>query len=91
VLIAVLQVMRNCWSHNPEDRPSFRVLKEQLLNVSKGLLADWLALHARLTQQQQQQEDGHEACNSCVQYGPPWTDLCLAMQDGALQSRGYSH
>lgn len=48
--------MRKCWAHNPEDRPSFRVLKEQLVNVSKGLLADWLALHARLTQEQQQRQ-----------------------------------
>ncbi|KAG8230755.1 hypothetical protein J437_LFUL009815 [Ladona fulva] len=36
----VYEVMRKCWSHNPEDRPSFRVLKEQLLIVSQGLLAD---------------------------------------------------
>ncbi|XP_065342828.1 tyrosine-protein kinase Btk isoform X3 [Cloeon dipterum] len=36
----VYDVMRKCWSHSPEDRPSFRVLKEQLVNVSKGLLAD---------------------------------------------------
>lgn len=34
--------MRKCWSHSPEDRPSFRVLKEQLLTISQGLLADWL-------------------------------------------------
>lgn len=38
------QVMRNCWSHCPDSRPSFRVLKEQLINVSQGLLNDWLNL-----------------------------------------------
>ncbi|XP_071453126.1 tyrosine-protein kinase Btk [Hetaerina americana] len=36
----VYEVMRKCWSHNPEDRPSFRALKEQLMVVSQGLLAD---------------------------------------------------
>ncbi|XP_063227607.1 tyrosine-protein kinase Btk [Bacillus rossius redtenbacheri] len=36
----VYEVMRKCWSHSPEDRPSFRSLKEQLANVSQGLLAD---------------------------------------------------
>ncbi|XP_077297809.1 tyrosine-protein kinase Btk29A isoform X2 [Arctopsyche grandis] len=34
------EVMRKCWSHSPEERPSFRVLKEQLLTISQGLLAD---------------------------------------------------
>lgn len=36
----VYEVMRKCWNHCPEDRPSFRTLKEQLLSVSQGLLAD---------------------------------------------------
>lgn len=36
--------MRICWAHNPEVRPSFRVLKDQLINVSQGLLNDWLSL-----------------------------------------------
>ncbi|XP_021924476.1 tyrosine-protein kinase Btk29A isoform X1 [Zootermopsis nevadensis] len=36
----VYEVMRKCWSHCPEDRPSFRMLKEQLISVSQGLLAD---------------------------------------------------
>ncbi|XP_066999606.1 tyrosine-protein kinase Btk isoform X2 [Anabrus simplex] len=36
----VYEVMRKCWCHLPEDRPSFRVLKEQLLNVFQGRLAD---------------------------------------------------
>lgn len=36
----VYEVMRKCWNHCPEDRPSFRMLKEQLLSVSQGLLAD---------------------------------------------------
>lgn len=36
----VYEVMRKCWCHNPEDRPSFRVLKDQLVGVSQGLLAD---------------------------------------------------
>lgn len=34
------QVMRQCWCHCPEDRPSFRSLKDQLVAVSQGLLAD---------------------------------------------------
>lgn len=36
----VYQVMRKCWCHNPEDRPSFRSLKEQLVSVSQGVLVD---------------------------------------------------
>ncbi|KAJ8866274.1 hypothetical protein PR048_032117 [Dryococelus australis] len=36
----VYEVMRKCWSHSPEERPSFRALKEQLTSVSQGLLAD---------------------------------------------------
>ncbi|XP_043269170.1 tyrosine-protein kinase Btk29A isoform X1 [Venturia canescens] len=36
----VYEVMKKCWAHSPEVRPSFRVLKEQLINVSQGLLND---------------------------------------------------
>lgn len=36
----VYEVMRKCWCHCPEDRPSFRILKDQLIAVSQGLLAD---------------------------------------------------
>ncbi|XP_046432250.1 tyrosine-protein kinase Btk29A isoform X2 [Neodiprion fabricii] len=36
----VYDVMRSCWSQCPETRPSFRVLKEQLINVSQRLLND---------------------------------------------------
>ncbi|XP_075234447.1 tyrosine-protein kinase Btk29A isoform X2 [Lycorma delicatula] len=36
----VYEVMRQCWCHSPEDRPSFRSLKEQLTAVSQGLLTD---------------------------------------------------
>lgn len=36
--------MRICWAHSPEVRPSFRLLKDQLINVSQGLLNDWLSL-----------------------------------------------
>lgn len=36
--------MRKCWAHCPEVRPSFRVLKEQLISVSQGLINDWLNL-----------------------------------------------
>lgn len=32
-----LQVMKKCWAHSPEDRPSFRNLKEQLILVAQGL------------------------------------------------------
>lgn len=34
------QIMRKCWSPLPENRPSFRALKEQLINVSQGILVD---------------------------------------------------
>ncbi|XP_057339629.1 tyrosine-protein kinase Btk29A isoform X2 [Microplitis mediator] len=36
----VYEVMRKCWAHCPEVRPSFRVLKEQLINVNQGLVND---------------------------------------------------
>ncbi|XP_072753576.1 tyrosine-protein kinase Btk isoform X2 [Anoplolepis gracilipes] len=36
----VYEVMRKCWAHCPEVRPSFRVLKEQLITVSQGLVND---------------------------------------------------
>lgn len=36
----VYEIMRKCWSTSPEERPSFRALKDQLINVSQGLLAD---------------------------------------------------
>ncbi|XP_025205884.1 tyrosine-protein kinase Btk29A isoform X2 [Melanaphis sacchari] len=36
----VYEVMRKCWSHCPEDRPSFRLLKDQLAVTSQGLIAD---------------------------------------------------
>lgn len=38
------QVMRECWRHAPEDRPSFRMLKEELAGVAQSVLADWLRL-----------------------------------------------
>ncbi|KAK4886423.1 hypothetical protein RN001_002694 [Aquatica leii] len=36
----VYDVMRKCWSQLPENRPSFRVLKEQLIGVAQRLLVD---------------------------------------------------
>ncbi|KAG5676708.1 hypothetical protein PVAND_006521 [Polypedilum vanderplanki] len=33
----IYDVMRKCWSHGPEDRPSFRLLKDQLATVAQGL------------------------------------------------------
>lgn len=33
----IYDVMRKCWLHNPEDRPSFRILKDQLATVAQGL------------------------------------------------------
>ncbi|XP_068908490.1 tyrosine-protein kinase Btk isoform X3 [Tenebrio molitor] len=36
----VYDIMRKCWSHLPENRPSFRVLKEQLISVAQRLLVD---------------------------------------------------
>ncbi|CAH1115615.1 unnamed protein product [Psylliodes chrysocephalus] len=36
----VYDVMRKCWAHLPENRPSFKVLKETLVNVSQGILVD---------------------------------------------------
>lgn len=35
--VILLQVMKKCWSHGPEERPSFRVLKEQLALVAQTL------------------------------------------------------
>ncbi|KAF2880984.1 hypothetical protein ILUMI_25200 [Ignelater luminosus] len=36
----VYDIMRKCWSQLPENRPSFRVLKEQLISVAQRLLVD---------------------------------------------------
>ncbi|XP_065201501.1 tyrosine-protein kinase Btk [Planococcus citri] len=36
----IYDIMCNCWAHSPEDRPSFRALKEQLHIVSQGLITD---------------------------------------------------
>ncbi|KAF7987295.1 hypothetical protein HCN44_003057 [Aphidius gifuensis] len=36
----VYEVMRKCWAHSPEIRPSFRLLKDQLVVVSQGLIND---------------------------------------------------
>lgn len=36
----IYDVMRKCWAHGPDERPSFRVLKEQLAAVAQSLLAD---------------------------------------------------
>ncbi|XP_024083882.1 tyrosine-protein kinase Btk29A isoform X2 [Cimex lectularius] len=33
----VYDIMRQCWSHSPEDRPSFRALKEQLTIVGQSI------------------------------------------------------
>lgn len=32
-----IQVMKKCWAHHPEDRPSFRILKDQLALVAQAL------------------------------------------------------
>ncbi|XP_026326375.1 tyrosine-protein kinase Btk29A isoform X3 [Hyposmocoma kahamanoa] len=36
----IYNVMRECWRHAPEDRPSFRMLKEELAGVAQSVLAD---------------------------------------------------
>lgn len=33
----IYDVMKKCWSHSPEDRPGFRLLKDQLAAVAQGL------------------------------------------------------
>ncbi|XP_063702861.1 tyrosine-protein kinase Btk isoform X1 [Culicoides brevitarsis] len=33
----IYDVMKKCWSHSPEDRPGFRILKDQLALVAQGL------------------------------------------------------
>lgn len=37
------QIMKKCWSHVPDARPSFRVLKEELASVTQTM-ADWLCV-----------------------------------------------
>jgi len=36
----VYDAMRKCWALHPDERPSFRVLKEQLVALAQLLLAD---------------------------------------------------
>ncbi|CAG9762218.1 unnamed protein product [Ceutorhynchus assimilis] len=36
----VYDVMKKCWSHLPENRPSFQLLKGTLIKVSQGILVD---------------------------------------------------
>lgn len=36
----VYDVMRKCWCHLPDDRPSFRVLKDLLASIAQGLTND---------------------------------------------------
>lgn len=38
------QMMRKCWCHTPEERPSFRVLKDLLTSIAQGLANDWLGV-----------------------------------------------
>ncbi|KAG4080691.1 hypothetical protein HA402_013221 [Bradysia odoriphaga] len=33
----IYDVMKECWAHGPEDRPGFRILKDQLALVAQGL------------------------------------------------------
>lgn len=37
LIVYFLQVMKECWAHGPEDRPGFRILKDQLALVAQGL------------------------------------------------------
>ncbi|XKL64958.1 hypothetical protein PGB90_005044 [Kerria lacca] len=36
----IYDIMCNCWAQSPEERPSFRALKEELHIVSQGLITD---------------------------------------------------
>lgn len=36
----VYETMKKCWALHPDERPSFRVLKEQLVSVAQVLLVD---------------------------------------------------
>ncbi|CAG9823039.1 unnamed protein product [Phaedon cochleariae] len=36
----VYDVMRKCWAHLPENRPSFKVLKETLVGISQRIVVD---------------------------------------------------
>ncbi|CAG9563056.1 unnamed protein product [Danaus chrysippus] len=36
----IYNVMKACWRHAPEDRPSFRILKEELAVVAQKVVAD---------------------------------------------------
>ena len=35
------QVMRLCWASNPDDRPPFRQMKEELVEIAQNLHIDW--------------------------------------------------
>ncbi|XP_059061842.1 tyrosine-protein kinase Btk29A isoform X1 [Achroia grisella] len=36
----IYNIMRMCWRHMPDDRPSFRVLKDKLMTIAQSVLAD---------------------------------------------------
>ncbi|KAM3968137.1 tyrosine-protein kinase Btk29A isoform 1-T1 [Aphomia sociella] len=36
----IYSVMRLCWRHAPDERPSFRVLKDKLTSIAQSVLAD---------------------------------------------------
>lgn len=37
LIVVQIQVMKECWAHGPEERPGFRILKDQLALVAQGL------------------------------------------------------
>ena len=39
-LLFLFQVMRLCWATNPDDRPPFRQLKEELMEIAQTLQMD---------------------------------------------------
>ena len=39
-LLSKFQVMRVCWAANPDDRPPFRQIKEELVDISQSLQMD---------------------------------------------------
>lgn len=84
VMEFLLQVMRKCWAHLPENRPSFKVLKETLVNVSQGILVDWLA---KLVCECVSHSPSSSSGVSTSDYEQTWLNVCQTLCREAKKSR----